>query len=467
MIIGYGFAQRMPMKYLILFILTLTSVFADDNDITHRPKSFPYNNGKAVFVDFQEATYRIVYDIAKKKASVSAELVMDVVEEGHPVFDLVDEPTSVKINGKGTTAKVVSTPSQETSVRVLGKSLPIGRYNLEVKLPLKTLIEFEDEAVKSAFWVSDLDDRFYLERYIPSNFEYDRMKVVFDIRYLGLTKKQHIFANGEVKWLSPDHARVTFPEYFSVNSFYYHTTPVGAVELLTFPFKSLVNGKEIEVNIYQDMKQANPAVLKKFQDLTESVLNELEKDYGPFPHSSVTIYNANLSEWGLGGMEYAGATVTNYRSLPHELFHSYFARGVAPANGNAGWLDEALASWRDNRYPRLTTLLGSSQMSAHPPYTRKTDRQAYGFGSKFMGLLDGKFAQKGGLKAFMVKLLETKMFTPIFTEDFIREMESFYGEPVEPEFKKYTYGTGQKTVIQDKQHPIHRKMGLKEMKKIL
>jgi hypothetical protein len=170
---------------------------------------------------------------------------------------------------------------------------------------------------------------------------------------------------------------------------------------------------------------------------------------------------------GLGGMEYAGATVTNENALEHEMFHSYFARGVTPANGNAGWIDESLASWRDGGYRRLSSLSGSSSMAAHASYTRKTDTAAYGFGAQFMSLLDHKFAHKGGLKPFMNKLLEKKLFEPLFTEDFIQEMELFYGEKVQAIFKQYVYQKPEWEKLQNEKDLHHRKPSLTELQSLL
>lgn len=454
------------MKLFISLCFASLAAFAANNDVTHRPKSFNYQQNKAVFVDFQEATYNITYDIDAKKASVKALLKMNVVEEGHPVFDLYKDPTLVKIDGIEVHAPLITTPSQETKVRVISKKLPKGSYDLEVQVPLESLVEYTSTGVKSAFWVTDLEDRYYLERYIPVNLEYDRIKMIFNLQFKGLKDKQHIFANGDVKWLSEEKARIEFPDYFTVNSLYFHTTPVGSLELLETQYKS-IDGRDIPVVIYTAKNSSAAKTLKRYKALTEQTLKELEGDYGAFPHSSVTIYNASLAHMGLGGMEYAGATVTNLSALEHELFHSYFARGVSPANGNAGWIDESLASWRDNGYNRLVNLFGSSSMASHPYYTRKTDTAAYGFGARFMAYLDNKFADKGGLKPFMNKLLEKKIFEPIFTEDFIKEMETFYGEKLDSVFKTYVFGKSGQKGLPVKPHPIHRKMNPSQMKSIL
>ena len=452
------------MKMLFIFVFTIMSAYAQDNDVTHRPKSFNYLSGNAVFVDFEEAIYDITYDIDKKKAEVIAKFKMNVVEAGYPIFDLIQEPTLVKVDGLEVKAPEVSTPSNETKIRVINKKLSIGRYDLEIQVPLTNLIEYTTTGVKSAYWVTDLQDRNYLERYIPVNLEYDRVKMTFNINFKGLKTKQHLFANGLVKWTTDQKATIDFPEYFTVNSLYFHTTPVGEVELLETTFKS-VNGREIPVAVYQVPGDSDPEGLNGLKNVALRVFNELEKDYGAFPHPSITIYNANLGSMGLGGMEYAGATVTSKSALAHELFHSYFARAMTPANGNAGWIDEALASWRDDGYPRLATLSGTSSMAAHAPYTRKTDTAAYGFGARFMSFLDNKFASKGGLKPFMNKLLEKKIFEPLFTEDFIQEMELFYGEKVQDMFNKYVYGKPQK--LKSAQFHLHRKISGVELKSIL
>lgn len=454
------------MKMLCLIFFTFIAHAQDNNDVTHRPPGFSFNGDRAVFVDFQEAHHQITYDIMGKNAVVKSTLTMNVVEEGHPVFDLVNEPTSIMVDGVGVSSQTVSTPSNETTVRVLSKKLPVGLHQLEIEVPLTNLVEFTGKGVKNAFWVTDLDDRYYLERYIPVNFEYDRVKMTFDLHFKGLLAAQHVFANGKVSWIAEDRARIEFPDHFTVNSLYFHTSPVDSVDLIEFDFPSL-GGKTIPVKIYA--QGPNAYELPAFKTETIKVLEELESDYGAFPHDSVTIYNADLAHMGLGGMEYAGATVTNIYALGHELFHSYFARGLVPANGNAGWIDEALASWRDGGYLRRSTLTGSSGMAAHAPYTRKTDTAAYSFGARFMEFLDGKFAQKGGLKPFMNNLLSKKLFSPLFTEDFIQEMEEFFGEEVNSTFRTYVYRSPvpvQQKSFQ-KQHFIHRKMNPEKMKALL
>ena len=56
------------MKFigLSLTLCIALAASANENDMKHRPKSFPVAGGRAVFVDFTEANYEITYDLNQK-----------------------------------------------------------------------------------------------------------------------------------------------------------------------------------------------------------------------------------------------------------------------------------------------------------------------------------------------------------------------------------------------------------------
>ncbi|MBX9768787.1 MAG: hypothetical protein K2X47_16050, partial [Bdellovibrionales bacterium] len=137
-----------------------------------------------------------------------------------------------------------------------------------------------------------------------------------------------------------------------------------------------------------------------------------------------------------GGMEYAGATITSLEALSHEVGHSWFGRGVIPAGGNAGWLDEAITSWRDMNFPKTSSLSGNQPMADHGPYNRTTDGEAYGFGAEFIGLLNSAVPN---FFDFMRHLYTTKAWSPITTESFAQELSLFTGKDFAPVFKKYVF----------------------------
>ena len=331
---------------------------------------------------------------------------------------------------------------------------------MTIEVPLTELVEYTASGVKSAFWTSDLAERQFLERYLPANFEFDQVPMTFKVTFLGATD-QVIYTNGVQKVSRDGSISITYPNYYTASSLYFHTTPKSEVKELRTSFRS-IDGRELPVVVY--VKATAWTNLESLKSKTAEVFQELEKDYGAFPHPSITVYNS-----GMGGMEYCGATITAVSALGHELFHSYFARGMMPANGNSGWLDEALASWRDEGYQRTTTLSGSSQMSAHPLYTRTTDRAAYSFGARFMSYLDGKMQDKGGLKLFLRHVIENRVHQPLFVEEFNKEMGEFYGRSVDEDFKRYTYGAKSNDIlIQDStESGHHRKLTLAELKAAL
>jgi hypothetical protein len=444
---------------LILAGLLFSFMAHGNNDLAHMPKSFTIPQGKAVFVDFKEVSYVITYNSLTRKAEAQATIQFDSPHKGFPIFDSVAAPWSVVLDGEAQVARSVSTPTSETTVRIIEKEVAANSSHvLVIQLPLRDLVEFTQEGVKSAFWMSDLEERKFLERYLPANLEFDQVKMSFHVKFLGAKKKQVIYTNGKVSELGDNEFYVQYPEYYTASSIFFHTVPEGSVNELRFSLRSRT-GRDVPVVIYQQKSLLGETSLSELKDLTSAVFHELEGDYGAWPHPSVLIYNA-----GRGGMEYCGATITATNALGHELFHSYFARGFMPANGNSGWIDEAFASWRDEGYQTLAKLTGTSRMSSHPYYERTTDRDAYSFGEHFMRYLDNRLSESGGLKPFMRHLIETRLFRPTFVEEFIQEMNSFYTDSFDADFKKYTFsrrGWAPRVKSESKFHP---KMSLEELR---
>jgi hypothetical protein len=452
------------MKSFILLAILSGAALANSNDLSHRPKSFSASGGKAVFVDFTEATYKITYDLTQKKASVRAEISFDAPEAGRPIFDSVQAPTSITLDGSSVTATETKTPSNETTLRVINRMISSGSHKMAIEVPLTELVKFDDTGVKSAFWTSDLDERQFAELYMPANFEFDQVKMTYIVNFIGAKAKQIIYTNG-TQSAQRDGVHISYPAHYTSSSVFFHTVPEGAVDEMRFSLTS-IDGRTIPAVVYLSKSSwgtPSGSGLQRLKDKTTTVFHELESDYGAFLHPQIIVYNA-----GSGGMEYCGATMTDYSALGHELFHSYFARGVMPANGNAGWLDEALASWRDGGYRSETDMSGTSRMSAHPYYTRTTDDAAYTFGARFMAYIDGTMTNKGkgGLKPFLREMVAKRSLKPLFVEEFTQSMSSFYEIPMDPDFKKYTYDPNAKD-IRMSTNPIHRKMSLKELKDYL
>ncbi len=128
------------MKLFLLGLMLSGAVMAQKNDLSHRPKSFSTAQGKAVFVDFISADYAITYHAEKKQSNIVATIKFNAPEAGLPIFDSVEAPTSVVLNGAQITATETKTPSSETTLRVMNKEVATGSHVAVITVPLTTLV---------------------------------------------------------------------------------------------------------------------------------------------------------------------------------------------------------------------------------------------------------------------------------------------------------------------------------------
>lgn len=425
------------MKIIILtYVAICHSIFAVAG-IEHAPSDFPYQDGKAVYVDIIKANYNILINIKNKEIFVESEIKFRVNKEGYPLLDLIPNPTAIRLNNEQITTSIIQDPDKQTSLRVLNHFTKVGEHILTLKHGLTTNVVFSEEAVAFGFWMSDLNDRKFLEQYLPTNLEYDQYPMKLTVRITDPLIKEHTLkANGAVKILGKNNFEVTFPNFHTTSSLYCHFFPgKTSYKNVQFNFQS-VDGRLIPVDIYSNLK------IEDYVNSTKRILTELEKDYGPFPQNKLIVYGNSLS----GGMEYSGATTTSLRSLGHEIFHSYNARSVMPANGNAGWMDEAIASWRDKSYPLTSQLdFASSRMAGRSEWARATDRMAYTQGSTFLSWLAYRMNErnlnfKKFLKNYFERFKHTTVTTKIFQDEVTREL----GLNLTEDFNRYIYGIGVK-----------------------
>lgn len=399
------------------------------------PPNFETSNGPAVFVDFKTAEYDITYDVKAETAKVKTKIIFDSKYEGRPLFDLVPTPSSVKLDGESVGQKIISFPGKVSTLRQLTSSVAPGLHTLEMVNTISTNVQFNQDRVLSAFWIRDLKDRMFLEQYVPSNFEYDQYQMTINITINGQSKvSQEFYHNGKITQTSPKSWKIEYPEYFTVSSLYFHMTPKKWLHRTDFTYPS-ISGTQIPITVYSPVKSR----IKKFKAETIRVMKELEADYGPWAHTS---FVALANSKGTGGMEHSGATATSFEALDHEMLHSYFAKGIMPANGNSGWIDEAIASWRDKGYQRNpSTGFGGSNLGNQSVYNRNTDRRAYALGAAFMAYLDYRLQDAGGLKAFLKGYFHAYKHQVITAEHFKNNMEFFSGLNLDQEFETYVWGT--------------------------
>ncbi|MBC7398195.1 MAG: hypothetical protein H7333_12205, partial [Bdellovibrionales bacterium] len=396
-------------------------------DQAHRFPSFKHQNGMAVFTDFLKAEYTFTYDAQDAETQVQSEIEFDLAEDGYPVFDLVAEPSVVILDGASAQAALFKTPDEATTLRVLSRAVPAGRHHLSIRSPLTRL-----NSALNGFFMDDSVERFFLERYVPASFEYDHVKIIFNVSFKNFKTPWKIYANGNQTRNSDQSVRVEFPEYLTCSGLYFHALPADFVKETRFGFKSS-SGKLIPVVTYVEPNQTSVAV--SAAEVTED-LQKLESLYGPFPHESLTLYFGRAHVDHFNDMEYSGASITTGASLYHELSHSYFARGVMPANGNANWIDEAIADWTEGNLQTTTDLPARAKLASLPEYARYcwNIREAYGM-SSFLGNLNGRYKIRGFLKYWG----QVRFGQSVTTEEFIQDMEAYTGASLKREFEQRVY----------------------------
>lgn len=426
------------MKFLLLSLLFSFQVFAG---IEQAPDDFMVGKKKAIWVDFTKAVYNIHYDVRKEIATAITEITFTTQKEGYPLFDLMPKVRGISLNGIKTSVSKIKLPETGSTVKMINSLVSPGTHTLYISSRIRKGLKFTKKKarsmwgnVSSAFFIRDLTGRMFLEQYLPTNLEFDQYKMIMNVEVTGTKRWHSLFSNGKIIKHSNKKYTVSYPESYTSSAVFFHLVPINKFVRWYLKYPS-IDGRKIPVTIYSNWRFYNHFVKKK----AWVVMKELERDYGAWPHDKLVIYGTGLK----GGMEHAGATETSITSLGHELQHSYFAKGMFPANGNSGWLDEAIASWRDKgHFTSKKPFFKSSNIGGHSQYTRKTDKRSYKYGRSFMSYIDYQLKEAGkpGLKVFLRSYFQKRKHTTVTTEIFRKDLEEFAQMSFSDDFYKYIYG---------------------------
>jgi hypothetical protein len=276
-------------------------------------------------------------------------------------------------------------------------------------------VTFTTGGVRFLTDMTDLNGKFF-EYWGPCGFEGDQFVMNLTLKVPNSSTTHALRTNGTISSSSETEWKINFPDYFSKSSFYIH---LSNQELHSKKFSIQGIAKEIPVEVYG---LNDDLVAGAVADLP-GLFKELEKDYGPYPHDKFLAYMNDRS----GGMEYVAATITVRGSLDHELLHSWFARSIIPADGRSGWIDEAMASWRDYGYKRATSVLNRevTNLANYSYFRKSTPSNSYVDGRALFAELDLAFDSIGGLKTVMRALHENFRHKAISNDEFWKFLEQF------------------------------------------
>lgn len=408
-------------------------------DLDKAPPAFAYLDRMAVPVDIETVHVDYGFDVATSVAHAKATVTFRSGQAGYPVFDLVPAATALRVNGQEvapTELQTVVDPTRVTKVRVLHWPVAANtEYQVEIEYNLSTSdVTFSSGKVRVGFFMDDLGagGRGFFEKYGPSNFEFDQIKFSFDVHLEGTAIEHEVFTNGDLVATGANSWHVDFPDYFTTSSPYFHLAERGRFIAQHYTFNGM--SADIPVTIYS---QSTSTTATGVTD-TKRYLVELENTYGAFAHAGVVVY---LTPSG-GGMEHCGAAMTSLSALGHELTHSWFARGVMPQDGNSGWIDEAIASWRDAGYPRAPMGPNRSpvNLGGFSVYRRHTSTDAYTLGQQLISEFDGMFSGQGGMRAILRELFAEAKRTTISNAFLQHFLEAHTGQNLTGVFNRYVFG---------------------------
>jgi hypothetical protein len=447
-----------------LFLLNSGRLSAD-NEIP----SFTVGDTKATAADIQRIDVSYTADFLNNSVVAQAVVTFTVTEQSFPLLDMIDNPTRIELNGELldlSSFALVSSPDFETKMRVVKQSLEAGSVNKLVLdyRPSEGVSMGRVNGVSVLYTMDDLQmgGRGFFEQYGPAGFENDsysssiRFKVV---NYGDISTDYRVIANGNAQQIEDMHWLVEFPDYFNTSSFYLHIFRGDRFTVLTENFAGM--SANIPVIVYG----SSPSLVRSGLDTTLAVLAENESVYGPYSHPSAIAYMTETD----GGMEHCGATITSLWALEHEFTHSWFARGVMPANGNAGWIDEAVASWRDNEYPRNAGPSGIAvNLGGYSPYKRNTTRLAYSKGATLISNFDSmfrttQFEGQAGMKGILRALYSEKRLNTISVDYFKQLLEGMTGTDLTAIFKKYVFGRSDSLTGLDLENRLVRTIEIPEI----
>lgn len=439
--------MKLSRLLIVISVMYAGTSFAQ---LQNAPASFSYNGARAVPMDISSVHVSYNFDVAKKQVLGTAKVYFQTGESGYPFFDIKPQVSKISLDEQLlsiSSLQEISSPDGATSVRAV-KELVESHvdHQLELSFQLDPKdVTFAGNNVRCGFFMSDLQRPdfgwlHFFERYGPANLEFDQIKFTFDVKVSGTSNPHRVFTNGDVTEIAKNQWSVVFPDYFTSSSIYFHIANAEAFGVAEGSYQGLE--REIPILAYSGTRAGAQTALSR----TRTELQELESTFGPSLHKKYVVY---ATESFPGGMEHSGATITAFNALSHEISHSWFARGIMPANGNSGWIDEAIASWRDNGYPTgAISMLRPVNLGGFSEYKRSTTEQAYNEGADLIAGLNARYRNFGGMKAILGAWFEGAKGTVVTTEEFKSYLENSTGDDLTSIFNRRVYGRGKQGPVE-------------------
>ncbi len=401
-------------------------------------------------IDVVDLQASLLLDAAAKTASATATLSFITLGEGFPLFDLRQrEVLKAWLDGKPLDPRQLAphaVSAQCGSMRILEVSLPAGsRHDLKLEYAVGTpdapqaqgLLWREGGVLWDTFF-SDLNQGRYLESWFPANLIYDQHPLTLTLDLAGAGQPHRLLTNAAVEARGEHAWTLRFPPTFAAFSHLIVLVPAAEVDVAEATVK-LKAGRAVRVEVLARKEAAVDAAQVAAQ--TGAIIQKYDEAAGKWAHTSycpVYIWTGGRS------MEYDGGTTTALGALEHEMFHSWYGRGVKPASQNDGWWDEAWNMYVTSGFRRKPDLAQEGPpvtLCSADPYNRITPGESYGPGAIFFA----RVAQEIGddtLRKRMAEFFAAHAPNPATTAELeaLLAGKDAHAKEVRRLFHRYVYG---------------------------
>lgn len=420
----------------------------------------PVRSGKGLVVaaNFISVAASLRFDaaaqVAEAKAAVELRLGPDA---GWPAFDLRQEIASATFDGASLARSALAhrdlgagEAHRMRAAEVACGARSVHRLELAYQLATPQAVGAKppewlgaDLGLKWDLYMSDLEPGRYLEMWLPANLCHDRYPISLDVEVVGTQRRHVLVANGAVEeTMQGRRWSVRFPPSFTSLSPMLVLAPAEEVEWR----EARAEGAGAAPSVTVASLVGDPGVLGSATADVAAWLGYFSARYGTWVHGGRFL--AVL--WPEArGMEYDGATTASPDALEHEVFHSWFGRGVKPARASDGWIDEAMATWATasrraggGRYGAEELGLDEEPTLLCPthPWSRCTPREAYGGGDRLLSGLAHMAGGPGKLRSALAEWHRLYAGGAATTECLRQHMERWCGQDLRPWWDRYVYG---------------------------
>lgn len=310
----------------------------------------------AVPMDIQDLQATLVFDGATQITSVTATITFITGKQnGCPVFDLRQTITGALLDGVAIAVTDLAHHNfgggANADLRIINKILPANtthtlQLNYSLGLPqsppggsyLPNIAWSAGPRLLINFGFTDLAPARYLESWLPSNLIYDQFSIQLNVQIINTAVPHSVLTNAATTDIASNHWQLNFPASSTALSTLLEIRATDTLQHLSDGFVFPVSSRNINIHTWKLF--GGPAVLATEMARIKTFLTSNEAVYGDYLHGNkFTVF------FNVGGMEYDGGCTTGTGSLKHEVFHSWWARGMKPASQPDGWWDEAWTTY--------------------------------------------------------------------------------------------------------------------------